>query len=70
MTQAQLERAVAQATGESISTIRCRGFSVVEMPMVHDYGAAATPQVVDWDELDLARMRLLPNPLMRQSIIA
>ena len=49
MTQAQLDRAVAQRTGESLSTIRRRGFSVVAMPELCDFDDLAPPQVVDWD---------------------
>ncbi len=42
MTQRELERELARATGESLATIRHRGFSLVEPP---DDG----PQTVDWD---------------------
>ena len=44
MTLAEFEQEVALATGESIDTIRERGFSLVEMP-------PREPQVIDWDEL-------------------
>ena len=44
MTQAELEREVAETTGESVCTIRNRGFSLVVMP---DRG----PLTVDWDQV-------------------
>lgn len=44
MTLAEFEQEVALATGESIDTIRERGFSLVEMPPLD-------PQVIDWDEV-------------------
>ena len=36
MKQSQLERAVAQATGETRETIRQRGFNLVEIPQAGD----------------------------------
>ena len=54
MTQAELDRAVAAATGETICTIRSRGFSIVEFP-------EPAPRIVDWDELDAARVGMLPD---------
>ncbi len=44
MTVAEFEQEVALATGESIGTIRRRGFSLVEVP-------DPDPLVVDWDEV-------------------
>ncbi len=44
MTQRELERELSLATGESLSTIRSRGFSIVEPPDLE-------PLIVDWDEL-------------------
>ena len=43
MTQAELERELAAVTGESLSEIRRRGFSLVEV--------SPEPQSIDWDEL-------------------
>ena len=40
MTQAQLDHAVARATGESLSTIRSHGFSPLFIPQVA-YGPSA-----------------------------
>jgi hypothetical protein len=54
MTQRDLDRAVADATGEYVSEIRRRGFSVLDScadeldPDPRD----AAPQIVDWDELE------------------
>jgi len=54
MTQAELNREVARATGEDVSTIARRGFSLVA-----DEGAVpqATrePLVVDWDDVQARR---------------
>ena len=44
MTQAQLERELSRATGETRATIRSRGFQLVEPPEVE-------PLTVDWDAL-------------------
>jgi len=57
MTQRQLERLVAQATGEDLRAIRRRGFSVVDLADV-DFDPEPDqrpPQWVDWDELDSQR---------------
>jgi hypothetical protein len=54
MTQSQLNRAVARATGESRSTICRMGFSVLaDEPLEAD----RDPLVVDWDEFDAERSR-------------
>jgi hypothetical protein len=47
MTQADLNRAVASATGESVSTIARQGFSYIEAPPVD-----RDPLVYDWDDED------------------
>lgn len=53
MTQAELDRAVAAATGESVKTIKQRGFVLlIPSPVEHE------PLVVDWDELDAHRVAL------------
>ena len=43
MTQRELERELADVTGESMDTIRNLGFSLVEVP-------DPEPQTIDWDE--------------------
>jgi hypothetical protein len=59
MTQAQLDRRVARATGESLCTIRSRGFSIANPSGVeHDPEPSAAPQVIDWDELAAQRVAL------------
>jgi len=47
MTQADLNRAVATATGESVEAIAHQGFGFMEMPMVD-----RDPLVFDWDDED------------------
>ena len=60
MTQAELNQAVADATGESVSTIQRRGFSVFTPLQVFnpdendDY---SLPSVVDWDALERQQRR-------------
>jgi hypothetical protein len=61
MTQSQLDRAVAAATGETLSTIRRRGFSATEPTSVNKRSRPRRPQVVDWDALDADRTALLPG---------
>ena len=54
MTQRELELELARRTGESLSTIRRRGFDLVER-------TEPEPLIVDWDQLDAERMRMLPG---------
>ena len=54
MTQAQLHRSVARATGEDVDLIACRGFSLVdeEVPLAsEDWEELA----LDWDDFDEVR---------------
>jgi len=51
MTQAELNRAVAGATGESVETITRRGFSFVEVPP-----RERDPLAYDWDEQDARQL--------------
>ena len=59
MTQAQLNRAVAEATGESVETIRHRGFSIFQPLKVFDpdQDDLAMPQMADWDQIETDRYR-------------
>ena len=60
MTQAELNQAVSAATGESVSTIRRRGFSIVTPLKVFEPDDAdeyAIPNVVDWDALEREQRR-------------
>ena len=50
MTQAELNREVARATGESVRTIASRGFSPLTPTPVE-----REPLVVDWDEVQSER---------------
>lgn len=65
MTQSRLNRAVARATGEDISTIKRMGFSIAGPDLTDfDYEPAA-PSVIDWDELDRERVALFPASCRR-----
>lgn len=64
MTQAQLDRAVARATGESLHTVNAMGFGPLAGNSVEQ-----EPQTVDWDELDTQRYSVFPQR-MRQTALA
>lgn len=58
MSQAELDRELAALTGESVGTIRRRGFSLVTPLRVFDPDAddpACPPLTVDWDRLEADR---------------
>ncbi len=59
MTQANLEREVSRATGESRGMIRRYGFSILPLSdqPLEEENQEAGPQLVDWDELDGLRRR-------------
>ena len=64
MTQNQLLRAIARATGESLSTIRSLGFSVADPDNVSfdpERPRRRRPRSVDWDQLDAQRGSYLPQ---------
>ena len=54
MTQAEMERELSVVTGESLSTIRRRGFQLVEPPVSY-------PRIIDWDVLNEDRVSVLPQ---------
>ena len=55
MTQAELDQAVARATGESVVTIAQHGFvPLTPIPQERE------PLTVDWDEVDARRHAILP----------
>ncbi len=61
MTQQQLDRLVADATGENLRAIRRRGFSIAN-PVDVNFDPEPDqrpPQWVDWDLLDLERAERL-----------
>ena len=68
MTQAKLNRAVARATGESLGTIRRRGFSIGD-PLDVDFDPEpySPPAMIDWDDLDAHRLAILPNRSARRT---
>ena len=57
MKQADLNRAVALATGESMSTVKRLGFLLAEPDEVIDPAAEESgPYVIDWDALETNRL--------------
>ena len=50
MTQRDLNRAIARATGETVSEIEHMGFSEIVVP--DDIGDRTEPAVLDWDALE------------------
>ena len=57
MSQCELDSAVADATGESLGTIRRRGFSIVD-PSLSDFDPEPDnlpAQFIDWDQLEAQR---------------
>jgi len=63
--QNDLNRAVARATGETVSTIAAMGF----MPLA-DIPAEPEPLVVDWDQRDGQRVSLFPSHRRREPAAA
>ena len=57
MKQRDLNRAVAEVTGEAVDTIARRGFSLLD-PEVHERD---DPAPLDWDELQQQRVALFPD---------
>jgi hypothetical protein len=58
MTQRELDRAVARATGDDLTEIRRLGFSVPERQVsVLDPHPVWPPQTIDWDALESWRRR-------------
>ena len=65
MTQAELNREVARATGESVAEIQHMGFVPLTLePFERE------PQVVDWDEMDEQRDVVFPCPRTRTLAVA
>ena len=59
MTHAQMERELARATGESVSTLRSLGFQPVETP-------DPEPLTVDWEAIDQERLAIFPDRQRRR----
>lgn len=56
MRTSELYRCIADATGESLDTIRQLGFSLIEEPEIElDDEDGIGPNVVDWDQLEFQR---------------
>ncbi len=58
MTQAELNRAVARATGETVAVVKRIGFLLAEpdIEVPDPYDEYLGPSVLDWDEFDEMRM--------------
>ena len=63
MTQNQLDREIARATGESLSTIRSLGFSVADPDDVSfdPEQPRRRPRILNWDRLAAKRGSYLPQ---------
>ena len=66
MTQNQLVREIARATGESLSTIRIIGFSIADPDDVsfdpeQPLRRSRRPKIVNWDRLAARRSSYLPQ---------
>jgi len=72
MTQAELNRAVAKATGETVTTIRDLGFTLADPEAsLHDPDSPDLDiQVVNWDELDAQRSAVFPQRQKREAALA
>ena len=59
MSQAELDREVSRATGESVGTIRRQGFSILPLPddYLDDEPDVSTIRMIDWDEQDAIHRR-------------
>ena len=57
MTQSQINRAVALATGESVRTVSELGFSLADPDVVelHSEPCDVEDMIVDWDQIQVAR---------------
>ena len=60
MTQAELEREVAEVTGETRDEVRRRGFSLVVVP-------TRKPRTVNWDAVQRRRHISASIPLRRRA---
>ena len=69
MTQAEVNRAVARATGESVRTIQRLGFLIADpdSELTDPDDEELGPYMLDWDELDQER---LERPLTQRVLEA
>jgi len=63
MTQQELERELASATGETLSVIRHRGFQLVEPPELE-------PLMIDWDVVYPVEPRRRVQPTRPLKLVA
>ena len=72
MTQAELNRAVATATGETVTTIRDFGFGIADPDVVHHDPEPVDldVQTIDWDALAAQRDNHFPHPRRREMAVA
>ena len=65
MNQAELNRAVARATGESVDTIAQRGFvPLTPVPFERE------PSTIDWNQVEADRRITLSRPSIREPVAA
>ena len=65
MSERELYRQVARATGESVNMISSMGFV-----LDHSHEAEPAPQVIDWDELQShRRVPLIPQRQRRAAVV-
>ena len=59
MSQAELDREVSRATGESLVTIRRHGFSMLPLPddSFDNEPEVSTIRIIDWDQRDAIHRR-------------
>ncbi len=71
MTQCQLNRAVAKATGESVGTINTMGFSIADPRQVcHDPEPSDFEEkIIDWDRYDRRRNVPIVPQRSRQAVL-
>jgi hypothetical protein len=65
MSQTEVNRAVARATGESVGTIQRLGFLIADpdIDLEDSDDEALGPYVIDWDELEELRLESGNRPL-------
>jgi len=71
MRQTDLNRAVALATGESMSTVKRLGFLLAEPDETVDPAAEESgPYVIDWDELETNRLNSERQEVHHEPVVA